>query len=399
MSLAGDSVTTAPSWGTPPQRTFPSDSHSVSTQIEPDPESIAAALLPWIGAARRDLPWRRRRDPYAVWVSEVMLQQTQAATVIPYYERWMARFGDVATLAAASLEEVLKVWEGLGYYARARNLYRAARQIVARHGGQLPADRQALLALPGIGPYTAGAILSLAFGKPEPVLDGNVRRVLCRLYDIGDPPRKRVVEKRLWELAAALARAAPGGEAGSLNEGLMELGALVCTPDAPDCLACPLAATPFRAGQCLAWARGTQLQRPVQVARRRTPHHRVTAAVIRNHSEQWLIVQRPENGLLGNLWGFPGDTVAEGGDDLVTSLQEAVRRRVGIEIRVSEPIATIRHVYTHFRITLHAFHCEWLSGEPGPFGYADVRWVSREDLRTYPFPRTDRKIEQALPMS
>jgi A/G-specific adenine glycosylase len=339
--------------------------------------------------ARRDLPWRRRRDPYAVWVSEIMLQQTQVATVVPYFERWMARFPDVQTLAAAALDDVLKVWEGLGYYARARNLHRAARLVVERHGGSLPPDRASLLRLPGIGRYTVGAILSLAYGQPEPVLDGNVRRVLCRVWDIAEDPHAPATEARLWELATALVQAAPQDQAGELNEALMELGALVCTPGIPDCAACPVA------DFCLAYRRGTRLERPVKKAKPTTPHYDTVAAVIADAEGRYLIVRRRPEGLLGGLWGFPGGT-ARPGEDLAAAVVRCVREQTGVEVQPLSPVAAIKHAYTHFRITLHAFRCELLSGTAECRTCAEARWVSAPDLDSYAFPVTDRKVARNL---
>lgn len=314
-----------------------------------------------------------------------MLQQTQVVTVAPYFERWLARFPDVTALAAAPLDDVLKAWEGLGYYARARNLHRAARLIITEHGGALPGTRAALLALPGIGEYTAGAILSLAFGQVEPVLDGNVRRVLCRLYDIAEDPRTSAVTRHLWQLARALVEAAPTGQAGELNEGLMELGALVCTPTAPACPTCPLAAA------CLACARGTQAERPALMPRARTPHYDVVTAVIRDVAGRYLLIRRPPDGLLGGLWGFPGGTVAAG-EDLAAGLIRSVREQIAIEIRPGPALTPIKHAYTHFRITLHPFCTEHSAGQPYPLRCADVRWVAANDLTAYPFPVTDLKV-------
>ncbi len=346
---------------------------------------IAGRLLTWIAQGRRDLPWRRRRDPYAVWIAEIMLQQTQATAVIPFFERWLERFPDVQALAAAKLDDVLKAWEGLGYYARARNLHRAAQLIVAQHGGQLPEDRQALLALPGIGAYTAGAILSLAFGRAEPVLDGNVRRVLCRVFDIAEDVSAPRVVRHLWELAAALVAAAPPGRAGDLNEGLMELGALVCLPRKPACSSCPLAEL------CLARARGTQAVRPVKRAVPRTPHYDAVAAVIQDAAGRYLLVQRQAEGLLGGLWGFPGGTATQG-EALDAALLRTVAEQTGIEVRPAARLQPIKHAYTHFRITLHPFRAEHIAGEPRPLRCAEVRWAAAADLAAYPFPVTDRKI-------
>ena len=368
----------------------------------PDAAAIAVRLVDWLPSVRRDLPWRRRRDPYAVWISEIMLQQTQVATVVPYFERWLARFPDIHVLAAAALTDVLKAWEGLGYYARGRNLHRAAQQIVERHGGHLPADRHALLALPGIGRYTAGAILSLAFGQPEPVLDGNARRVLCRVYDVAEDPRQTATEKWLWTAAAALIEAVPDGVAGDLNEALMELGALTCAPRVPDCPACPLA------DLCLAHVRGVETARPVRAPARRSPHQDVTAGIIQDAAGRYLIVQRGPNGLLGGLWGFPGGPVAAG-ESPTAGLVRAVRAQVGIDVAIGEPVAQIKHAYTHFRITLHAYACRLIANdsrprplpqpepqpEPQPLTCADVRWVTPAELTAYPFPVTDQRVWQA----
>ena len=384
----------------------------MSSSTPPSPHELGSALLTWIGAGRRDLPWRRRRDPYAVWISEMMLQQTQVATVVPYFERWLAQFPDVNALAAAPLDAVLKAWEGLGYYARARNLHRAAQIVAAQHGGQLPGDRAALLALPGIGAYTAGAILSLAFGRPEPVLDGNVRRVLCRVHDIDEDPRRPAVQRRLWGLAAELVQAAPPGLAGDLNEALMELGALVCTPGLPNCAVCPLQTA------CLAHVRGVEAARPVMAARPRTPHYDVTAAVIQDAAGRYLIVRRPPVGLLGGLWGFPGSVAGDcasnervpppdavgGAPDpgtrvLADCLARALAASLGIAVAVGEPLGEIKHAYTHFRITLHPFRCRLVAGEPQALGYSAAQWATAAELMGYAFPVTDRKIADGLARS
>jgi A/G-specific adenine glycosylase len=358
---------------------------------------VARLLLAWLPGVRRDLPWRRRRDPYAVWVSEVMLQQTQVATVIPYFERWLTRFPDIASLAAASQDALLKAWEGLGYYARARNLQRAAQEVMAHHNGTLPSEREALLALPGIGRYTAGAILSLAFGRHEPILDGNVRRVLCRVYDIAENPKAPAVDKRLWELAGRLVREAPAGQPGDLNEALMELGALVCVPGQPDCSACPLAAV------CLARADGVQAERPVTAKRVPTPHYAVAAALITDGAGRYLIARRPTHGLLGGLWEFPSTPAEASGtgqgteESLPDFLARAVEERLGLQIAVGAQSGRVSHAYTHFRITLQSFHCRTLSGQATAANYyTGVAWVPRGELENYPFPVTHLKILKSL---
>ncbi len=364
----------------------------MSTPALFSPDAIVSRLLDWVQVARRDLPWRDSREPYAVWISEVMLQQTQAATVVPYYEHWMSRFPDLAALAAAPLDDILKAWAGLGYYARARNVHRMAQQVMAQHHGQIPGDRRALLALPGIGRYTAGAILSLAFGQAEPVLDGNVRRVVCRMCDIAGDPAEAATEKQLWEIATALVGAAPDGMAGDLNEALMELGALICTPGRPDCAACPIAAL------CLAHGRGVETERPAIRPRARSPHYTTVAGVVQDAAGAYLLIQRPAAGLLGGLWGFPGGTL-QAGEALDAGICRTIREQIGIEVIPGERVTRIEHAYTHFRITLHAFRCQLTAGEPRPLRCAAVRWVMPSELRGLAFPVTDARIILALEAS
>jgi A/G-specific adenine glycosylase len=357
--------------------------------VRPQPAQIATALLQWNESPRRALPWRQQRDPYGVWVSEIMLQQTRAETVAPYFLRWMRRFPDIPSLAGASPDDVLKAWEGLGYYSRARNLHRAAQQVVTCWGGRLPAEKHLLLSLPGIGRYTAGAILSLAFDLPEPALDGNARRVLCRLFDIESDIDQAETQHLLWELATALSRSAPSGRAGDLNEALMDLGALVCRPGTPDCDACPVIET------CLARRRGVQRQRPVRSRRRATPHFDAVAGVIWDDKNRLLVVQRFADGLLGGLWGFPSG-LARDGQTLPGALQAAVAHLVGLDVDVRELLTSFRHAYTHFSITLHAYHCKLLAGTPRAINCQQLVWVSIGEMDSLPLPVTDRAILRCL---
>ena len=346
---------------------------------------IGQALLAWWDAGHADLPWRRTKDPYAVWVAEVMLQQTQIATVLSYYERWMGRLPTVQALAAADLDEVLKLWEGLGYYRRARHLHEAARMVVEVYGGEVPGTVEALRKLNGVGAYTAGAIASIAFGLRAPVVDGNVVRVLSRLVDLEEDVTETATRKMLWRLATALV---PEERAGDYNQALMELGQRVCTHGTPACHECPISA------HCLARQRGTQLERPVRPARRRTPHYDVAAGVIW-HEGRFLIAQRPLNGLLGGLWEFPGGK-QEKGEALPETLRREILEELAMEIEVGAPLVSVRHAYTHFRITLHAFHARHLAGEPQDLGVADHAWVTLNELDSYAFAVTDRKIIRAL---
>lgn len=353
--------------------------------------NVAPALLAWWDEGHADLPWRQTQDAYAVWVAEIMLQQTQIATVIPYYERWLARFPTVEALAAAPLGDVLKLWEGLGYYSRARNLHAAAQIVTRDYNGRLPDTVAGLMKLPGIGRYTAGAIASIAYDVAAPVLDGNVVRVLSRLYDVAEDVTQPATRRRLWHLAEAIV---PAERPGDFNQALMELGQQVCLPQNPRCLLCPLRAP------CLARQRGTQLERPVRPPRRTTPHFDVVAAVIwrdgvpSSHGE-FLIAQRPLDGLLGGLWEFPGGKV-EPGEMPADALRREIREELALDVRPGAFVVEVAHAYTHFRITLRAFHAAYSGGEVAHRGVADHAWVTLDDLERYAFAVTDRKIIDAL---
>ncbi len=349
------------------------------------PSPFAAALLAWYAAHGRALPWRGVNDPYAIWVSEVMLQQTQVATVVPYFRRWMARFPTVEALAAADEQDVLALWEGLGYYRRARALHQAARQIVAHHQGRLPADPQALQRLPGIGKYTAHAVASLAFGRDVPVLDGNVRRVLARVFAVEAPIDTAAGEKALWALAA---QHLPPGRAADYNQALMDLGATICTPRAPRCAQCPVA------GLCQAHRSGNPEAYPRKQRRQRQPHYTVVAAVIRRGGKV-LIAQRPAEGLLGSLWEFPGGKV-EHGETLETALQREIREELDTEIAIEAPFGVYRHAYTHFKVTLHAFLCRPAGPAPRPLQAQAVRWVPPAALGDFPMGKIDRQIARRV---
>jgi A/G-specific adenine glycosylase len=347
--------------------------------------SLAESLLNWYQGHARSLPWRDNPDPYKVWISEVMLQQTRVETVLPYYERWMARFPTLVSLALATQQEVLAEWEGLGYYSRARNLHLAAQIVINKFGGNLPQDMQHLLNLPGIGRYTAGAIASIAFGSDQPVLDGNIRRVLARVFDIRYPARSRESEECLWQLASTHL---PPGRAGEYNQALMDLGALICTPRLPNCAICPLNES------CLAFSLGVQAERPVKLAKETIPHYIVSSAIIQR-DEQVLIAQRPQKGLLGGLWEFPGGKL-EPGENLATGLKREICEELGVEIEVGTAYGVYHHAYTHFRVTLHAFLCKLNGTQPCNLYHSQLAWVTPPALVDYPMGKIDRQISNTL---
>ncbi len=348
---------------------------------------MTAALLAWYEENRRDLPWRRTRDPYVVWISEVMLQQTRVDTVVPYFTRFLDRFPDVQSLAEAPLESVLKAWENLGYYSRARNLHRAAREIVERHGGRLPANRDALLRLPGIGPYMTGAILSMAFGKAEAAVDGNVRRIMARMYAVREPLDTAATLRGLDERAGALV---PGDRPGDFNQALMDLGARVCTPRVPRCEVCPWSM------QCTGLREGDAERLPVKSKKKPVPRRRAVAAVIRDDQGRFLIVKRVNRGLLGGLWKLPGGEVRSE-DPPPAGLERWVKAELGLHIRAGRsPLASVDHAYSHFRLTLEAYVCEWRGGRPEALGCEAWAWMAPDERDRYPFSRADHKLLNAL---
>ncbi len=347
--------------------------------------SLAELLLDWYRDHARSLPWRAHPEPYNVWIAEVMLQQTRVETVLPYYERWMMLFPTLESLAQASQQDVLSVWEGLGYYSRARNLHRAAQIVMEDFEGQFPRDVKSLRRLPGIGRYTAGAIASIAFGEDEPALDGNIRRVLSRIFDIRYPARSKESEVQLWQLAAAHL---PAGRAGEYNQALMDLGNLICTPRDPGCSACPLN------NSCQAYSLGVQADRPLKPEVKPIPHHIVSSAIIQRAGKV-LIAQRPQDGLLGGMWEFPGGKIKPG-EDLVSGLKREICEELGVDIQVGDAYGVYEHAYTHFRVTLHAFLCQLNGRKPQKLYHTNLVWVDIPALVDYPMGKIDRLISKAL---
>jgi A/G-specific adenine glycosylase len=346
--------------------------------------TLRAALLTWYAEQGRCLPWRQTRDPYAIWVSEIMLQQTQVKTVIPYYHRWLERFPTVQDLAIAPQQDVLKLWQGLGYYARARNLHRAAQMLVEQHGGRFPDSLAGAIALPGIGRSTAGGILSAAFNQPVPILDGNVKRVLARLIALDTPPSKAL--KSLWDLSEALL---DPQHARAFNQAFMDLGATLCTPKHPQCVQCP-----WRS-HCRAYNLNQQDHLPMSEQRNPIPHKFIGVAVIWDSQGQILIDRRKQEGLLGGLWEFPGGKI-EAGESVEDCIRREIQEELGINIEVGDRLITIDHTYSHFRVSLHVHYCKHLSGDPQPLECDEVRWVRPEELEQYPFPKANVQIIEAI---
>lgn len=344
--------------------------------------SFTRALLAWYRKHRRELPWRSGSDAYAVWVSEVMLQQTQVRTVLPYFERWMRRFPDVRALAAASDEEVLRLWEGLGYYSRARRLLAGARAVVERHGGRVPGTTEELLALPGIGPYSAGAIASIAFGQRAPLVDGNVIRVLARHFGLRGDPARAPLKGELWRVAASLL---PARGAGDFNQALMELGALVCTPHQPRCDVCPVR------GTCAALAGGHVDELPETAPRARASSVHQLAAVA-ERGDQVLVQRLPDDAprWAGMSW-FPN--VDLGADEAVDDALARALKGAGTRVRALGLVCTVRYTVTRFKITLDVYR---VSHSPARALRADFSWHPLSQLDALGLPVAHRKIARVL---
>jgi A/G-specific adenine glycosylase len=348
---------------------------------------LSSRLLKWYRRNKRSLPWRDHPDPYAVWVSEIMLQQTRVEAVIPYFERWMRLFPTIRALAAASEQEVLNAWEGLGYYTRARNLHRAAKIVAEKFGGELPRDLDELRKLPGIGRYTLGAVSSIAFGMNIPALDGNIKRVYARIFDLVEPVDSSAGEKMLWEIAENIL---PKNEAGDYNQALMDLGATICVPKNPRCLVCPVMEL------CDARANGTQNERPVKLPKRDVPHHIYAAGVIIQRGRV-LLAKRPSQGLLGGMWEFPNGRVDQNPPG---GLVEALQTGYNIRLRASqrniqrmELLGVVHHGYSHFSVEVHVYLCEL---ESLPHGARNLKWVWIKDLEEYPMGKIDRQIARTI---
>ena len=345
---------------------------------------LRRSLLAWYRHQRRDLPWRRSRDPYVIWISEIMLQQTQVKTVIPYYQAWLQQFPTVYHLAQADLQTVLKAWEGLGYYSRARNLHKTAQILVNQYQGHFPQAFEAVVRLPGIGRTTAGGILSAAFNQPVAILDGNVKRVLARLMALTVPPQEALDE--LWELSTALLDPVHSRD---FNQALMDLGATVCRRSRPDCGECPWQT------HCQAYNQGIQNQLPKRKMSAPLPHKQIGVAVIRNDQGQILIDRRPESGLLGGLWEFPGGKI-EADETVEDCIQREILEEIGIHITVGERLITVNHAYTHFRVTLYVHLCDYVRGTPQAIECEEVRWVTLSVIDQFPFPKANSQIIEAL---
>ena len=344
-------------------------------------ERIRKALLKWYHLNSRKLPWRESKKPYDIWVSEIMLQQTQVNTVIPYFQRFCKKFPDIQALAASDLQPVLKLWEGLGYYSRARNFHKAAKIVVEQYGGNVPDDRGAFIALPGVGDYIAAAVLSIAFDQPLAVVDGNVKRVLARLFEIDAPVNVSAAYKIFKGFANDLLDV---DDPATFNQAVMELGAMVCKPSKPDCGICPLSSW------CLALKNEHAAAFPVKIKKAKVPHYFMAVGVIFK-GDKVLIVRRPEEKMLGGLWEFPGGRL-QAKEKAENACAQIIAEKVNLNVAIESKLTRIQHAYTHFKITADIFICTLVSGRVRRNGPTDHQWVYLNALEKYPFPGSNHKF-------
>jgi A/G-specific adenine glycosylase len=347
---------------------------------------IHKTLLSWFRRHARDLPFRRTQDPYCIWLSEIMLQQTQVKTVIPYYECFLKKLTTIQALAEAKLDTILKLWQGLGYYTRAKSLHKAAQVIVEKHNGKFPQTFDEILALPGIGRYTAGAIGSIAFGLHKPVLDGNVIRVLCRWYAIEENPAEVKTREELWRIAEDLL---PAKHCGDWNQALMELGSEICTPTNPLCDQCPVRQF------CLAFEKGLQDTLPLRIKKKAIPHYTVAIAVIINKAGKLLIDKRKPEGFLGGLWELPGGK-KKPDETLKQAVEREALEETGLHVQAEKKLCMVKHAYSHFSVTLHAYLCKPLSDKAVAITCEQIKWVRPTELHQFAFPSGTMKIFECL---
>lgn len=347
---------------------------------------FAKNLIQWYQLHKRNLPWRDINDPYKTWISEVMSQQTRIDTVIPYYHRFIEAFPNVKKLADADRQKVLKLWEGLGYYSRCRNLHHAANEIMDRFNGQIPSEYDEIISLKGIGPYTASAVLSIAFGKKYAVVDGNVLRVLSRFFGITDDIRNQSTKSRIQQHADDLI---PAKNPGDFNQALMELGATVCKPAQPECNNCPLSV------ECQAYKTAQTDRIPYKSPARQVPHYEIAVGLILNPNGELLISLRPDNGMLGGLWEFPGGK-KEAHESLKETVARELKEELGIDVEVLGKMKELKHAYSHFKITMHAYWCTIRNGTPEPISSKCIKWVTLEEISQYPFPKANTTIIDEL---
>lgn len=347
---------------------------------------FADFILAWYQDHKREMPWRGEKDPYKIWISEIMLQQTRVDQAWPYFENFMKLFPTVFDLAEADQQQVLKAWEGLGYYSRARNLHAASKMVAEDFEGKLPESYDEIIKLKGIGPYTAAAITSIAFGKPNAVVDGNVIRVITRYYGIEDDVRSSKTTKQVQHLVNDLISQ---NHPADFNQAMMELGATVCSPTKPDCLNCPI-----QTG-CVATKVAKTDTIPYKSKAKKKPHLEIGVGIIEREDGKVLIALRPENVMLGGLWEFPGGK-QEKGETIQQTVERELQEELDVEVHAYKELMNFKHTYSHFSITMHAYFCTLIYGTPKAKSSQEIRWVEKSELKDYPFPKANKVLTEKI---
>lgn len=346
-----------------------------------DLKNFHQQLLNWFSQNQRKMPWRETGDPYYIWVSEVMLQQTQVKTVIPYYQNFIKQYPTISHLAEADQNDVLKVWEGLGYYSRARNLHKAAKQVISEFNGQVPKDAETFKKLPGVGDYIKAAVQSIAFGKPFAAVDGNVKRVLSRIFMIKSPVNRSSSHSEFSQKAdTLLERTHPG----DYNQAMMELGALICKPKNPLCETCPV--NEF----CSAFKKQKTTSYPVREKAKKVPEYQITVGIVKK-GDMLLITKRKSDGLLGGLWEFPGGKI-ENEETAEDACIREIKEETNLIVKIADYLTTIKHAYTHFKIQMQVYLCSYQSGRVKLNGPVDHQWIPFSDISKFPFPKANLKF-------
>ena len=337
----------------------------------------SSALIHWYNINKRLLPFRSTKDPYKIWISEIMLQQTQMKTVIPFYEKWVNKLPTIDSVAMTDIDFLLKLWEGLGYYRRCQNFYQASKIIVEDYEGVVPSDYESFKALPGVGDYTAGAVLSISFGTPIPAIDGNVKRVMARLYGF-----KHLTRYNTTIIYKAISKTLKNVNPSDFNQGLMELGALICTSESPKCFKCPISKN------CSAYQSGNPTNYPKKKVKRAIPHFDVVTAIIWR-GDTFYIQKRSEDKMLGGLWEFPGGKV-ENGETLELALIRELREECNFTARILKKATSINHRYSHYSITMHCYYCE--EKHDKIVSFKNSNWIKKNQISQYSFPKANHKV-------
>ena len=347
-------------------------------------KKISINLLDWYDANKKPMPWRDVDNIYYIWLSEIMLQQTQIKTVIPYYYKWLENFPTIQDVAMSKEEEILKIWEGLGYYSRALNFFHASKTIINKHNGVIPRSQDDFMKLKGVGKYIDAAVRSIGYNDVVPTIDGNVNRVVSRLLCLNNPPQKEY--NKIYNFLMNIINT---DRPGDFNQALMDLGRDICKPKKPICNKCPISIS------CNAYNKKQISKYPVKIKPKKIPHYNIAVGVVWKDNNI-LIAKRKVGGLLGGLWEFPGGKLYKNESSAECVIRE-IYEETGVRVELKEFISTIKHKYSHFSISLDSFHCIYKNGDPKPKSATEIKWISPTEISKFPFPKANHKFMNKIP--